>query len=180
MAEPFVVAPPSGPRVRTRLFVDDADRVVPEAVGRHLGSLAGSDLARRVAEGGLDAEGKAASRRERKRALSAQSSSRWAGAITRTTEDSYGLAKRNLLAERASLVARIKKISGRVKVAPGEQKTKTYDYATAEERWLKQCRLQVLTARLATVDRSLASGKLPGWRASGPQPSQPRSRRPEP
>ena len=131
MAGPFVVAPPSGARVRTRLFVDDADRVVLEAVGRHLGSLVSTDLARRVAGGGLDAEGKAASRRERKRALSAQSSSRWAGAITRTTEDSYGLAKRNLLAECASLVARTEKISGRVEVAPGEQKVETYGYATA-------------------------------------------------
>ena len=52
-------------------------------VGAHLGSLAGKDLAARCAEGRLDARGRARSRAVRKRALTAESSSRWAGAITR-------------------------------------------------------------------------------------------------
>ncbi|HEU5390184.1 MAG TPA: hypothetical protein VFV73_30225 [Streptosporangiaceae bacterium] len=64
------------------------------AVGRHLGSLAGRDLAARCAEGRLDAKGRSESRRERKRALTAASSSRWAGAITRTSEDAWQLASR--------------------------------------------------------------------------------------
>jgi hypothetical protein len=103
IAEAFVIAAPGGARVRTRLVVDDADRSVLEAVGVHLGALASSDLARRVAEGSLGAKAKAESRAARKRGLTAGSSSRWAGAITRTTEDAYGLAKRNLQAERVSL-----------------------------------------------------------------------------
>ena len=37
MAEPFVIAPPRGARMRTRLDVDDADRAVLEALGAHLG-----------------------------------------------------------------------------------------------------------------------------------------------
>jgi hypothetical protein len=55
---PFVVAPPSGARVRTRLAVNDNDEMVLEALGAHLGRLASLDLAHRVAEGPLDAKGK--------------------------------------------------------------------------------------------------------------------------
>jgi len=47
--------------------------------GRPPGRLASLDLARRVAEGPLDAKGKAQSRQARKQALTGASSSRWAG-----------------------------------------------------------------------------------------------------
>ena len=100
IAEPFAVAPPSGARVRTRLHASDTDSQVLVAIGTHLGSLARGDLARRCREGRLDAEARATSRRERKRSLTATSSSRWAGAITRESEDSWQLAMRNLIAER--------------------------------------------------------------------------------
>ena len=162
MAAPFVVAPPGGARVRTRLMVNDTDQVVLEALGAHLGHLASGDLARRVKEGSLDAKAKAKaeSRKARKQALTAASSSRWAGAITRTTEDAYGLARRNLQAEKLSLQARIKKISSRVRLPAGEKKGKVYGYATFEERWQKQRRLQVLSSRLVEVDAHLASGHL--------------------
>ena len=113
IAEPFVVAPPAGARVRTRLRVPDADAAVLREAGEHLGSLASADLAARCAEGRLDAEGRAGSRRVRKQALTAESSSRWAGALTRTSEDAYRLGYRNLLAERHSLLARIKRIETR-------------------------------------------------------------------
>ena len=143
-------------------MVDSTDRVVLESLGTHLGHLASTDLARRCAEGTLDAKGKADSNKTRKRAVTTESSSRWAGAITRTTENSYGLAKRNLEAERTSLKARIKKISGRVKVPAGEKKGQTRGYATPDERWQKQKqkRLQVLQARLVEVESQLASGHL--------------------
>jgi hypothetical protein len=72
---PFVAAPPAGARVRTRLRVSAQDVMVLEAAGRHLGSLAGRDLAARCARGRLDTQGRAVSRRERKRALTAQSAS---------------------------------------------------------------------------------------------------------
>jgi hypothetical protein len=134
--------------------------VVLESLGTHLGHLASTDLARRCAEGTLDAKGKAASRKTRKKAVTAESSSRWAGAITRTTENSYGLAKRNLEAERTSLKARITKISGRLKVPAGEKKGRISGYATPVERWQKQRRLQVLQARLVGVESQLESGHL--------------------
>jgi hypothetical protein len=65
VTEPFVVAPPSGVRVRTRLRTDDNDVAVLRAVGSHLGSLAGVDLAKRSALGKLTAKERAESRRER-------------------------------------------------------------------------------------------------------------------
>ncbi len=98
IAAPLVAAAPAGARVRTRLRVSPADESVPRAAGSHLGSLAGRDLAARVREGRLDAKGRAVSRAARKRALTAAASSRWAGAVTRTTEDQWQLAERNLRA----------------------------------------------------------------------------------
>ena len=62
IADPFVAAAPAGVRVRTRLRVSPQDEAVLWAAGRHLGSLAGRDLAARCAEGRLDAMGRAASR----------------------------------------------------------------------------------------------------------------------
>src|SRR6202035_432503 len=103
IAGPFVAGAPAGARVRTRLRVSPQDAAVLGAVGSHLGVLAGRDLAARCAEGRLDAKGRAVSRAARKRALTAESSSRWAGAITRTSEDQWGLAERNLRADKARL-----------------------------------------------------------------------------
>ena len=100
---PFVAAPPAGARVRTRLRVPAQNVMVLEAAGRHLGSLAGRDLAVACAVG---TAGLGGSRAARKRALTAESSSRWAGAITRTSEDQVRLAGQNLRAEQASLRAR--------------------------------------------------------------------------
>jgi hypothetical protein len=113
---PFIAAAPSGARVRTRLRVSPRDAAVLEAAGRHLGSLAGRDLAARCAEGRLDAAGRAVSRRGRKQALTARASSRWAGAVTRASEDAWQLADRNLRAERQALRARIRVIEARLAI----------------------------------------------------------------
>jgi hypothetical protein len=114
IAEPFVAAAPAGARVRTRLRVNGTDAVVLTQVGELLGSLAGRDLAARCREGRLDAKGKAQSRQKRKKTLTSESSSRWAGAITRISGDQYRLAEQNLWAERASLAARIPTITTRL------------------------------------------------------------------
>jgi len=144
IAEPFVAAPPAGARVRTRLRVSPQDEAVLWAVGRHLGSLAGRDLAARCAEGRLDARGRAESRRERKRALSAESSSRWAGTVTRVSEDQYQLAARNLQAEHGTLKARMRKIGTRLAVPAGKEQGRTAGYATPAERYSKTLRLKTL------------------------------------
>ncbi len=160
IAAPFVAGVPAGARVRTRLRVSAGDAAVLRAAGSHLGSLAGRDLAARCAEGRLDAKGKAASRRERKRALTGGSSSRWAGAITRVSEDQWGLADRNLGAERASLRARVRAIEARLAVPAGGRQGRARGYATPAERHAKDIRLRGLKARLARAERRAGAGTV--------------------
>ncbi len=156
IAEPFVVVHPAAARVRTRLRVEVADEDVLRVVGGHLGSLAGKDLAQRCREGKLSAKERAESRRERKRAITAASSSRWAGAITRTSEDSFKLAWRNLVAERRTLASRIHRIERRLTIPVGERR----GYLTRQESYEKRRRLQHLRARLAEVERRLVGGRV--------------------
>jgi hypothetical protein len=158
IAAPFVAAAPSGARVRTRLRVSPDDEAVLRIVGSHLGSLAGRDLAARCAEGRLDARGQAVSRAARKRALTGESSSRWAGTITRTTEDQVRLAERNLQAEQASLRVRVRRIEERLAVPAGGEQGRTRGYATPAERHAKGLRLRGLKARLARAERQAESG----------------------
>jgi IS605 OrfB family transposase len=160
IADPFVAAVPAAARVRTRLRVSAEDEAVLLAAGRHLGSLAGRDLTVRVREGRLGARGKDVSRRERKRALTAQSSSRWAGAITRTSEDQWELAERNLRAERSSLQARVRRIEARIAVPAGGRSGRLRGYASPAERHGKVIRLQALRLRLARVERHLDAGMV--------------------
>ena len=101
IAVPFVVAPPSGARVRTRLRLGGADERVLRAVGGHLGRLAGAAVAVRCRLGGGDDR-----RADRKRALTAAASSRWAGAITRTSNDQWRRADANLRDARVGCAAR--------------------------------------------------------------------------
>jgi hypothetical protein len=157
---PFVVAPPAGMRVRTRLRVSGADAGVLGEVGGYLGSLASADLAARCAEGRLDAGQRARSRQMRKQELTAKSSSRWAGALTRTSEDAYQLACRNLLAERGSLVARIRRIEARLAVSAGTRAGRVAGYPTTAERHAKTIRIQALRTRLASVEEQLGSGRV--------------------
>ena len=160
VAVPFVAASPRGARVRARLRVSPDDEAVLRAAGRHLGSLAGRDLAARCAEGRLDAKGRAASRAARKRALTAESSSRWAGAITRTSEDQWRLAEQNLHAWKSNLTARIGRIEVRLAVPAGGRAGRTRGYGTAAERHAKSIRLQWLKVRLARVERQLEAGSV--------------------
>jgi hypothetical protein len=140
--------------------VDETDALVLNALGVHLGSLTGADLAWRCREGRLDAKGKAVSRATRKRALTAASSSRWAGAITRTSEDAWGLAHRNLIAEQRSLRARIARMQKRLAIPVGERRGTARGYATRAERYQKQRRLQVLVRRAGEVENRLKAGRL--------------------
>ena len=98
VAAPFVVAPPSGARIRTRLRVTAADERVLRRVGAQLGRLAGQDLRRRCEIGPGDDQ-----RTIRKQAMTAACSSRWAGAITRTSNDQWERGFKNLLDARVGL-----------------------------------------------------------------------------
>ena len=159
IAVPFVVAPPSGARVRTRLRLGGADERVLRAVGGHLGRLAGADVAVRCRLGGGDDR-----RADRKRALTAAASSRWAGAITRTSNDQWSRADANLRDARVGLRRASSRIRSRLQVPAGERHHQVRGYATAAERFAKQGRLQHLEARLAAVERRLAEGRVSVWR----------------
>lgn len=160
IAAPFVAARPVGARVRTRLPVSPEDEAVLAAVGAHLGRLAGADLAARCGQGRLDARERAVSRQTRKQAMTTMCSARWAGAVTRTTEDAWALAERNLHTEARSLRARIGRIRARLSVPAGERRGRVRGYATPAERWQKQRRLQVLTARLSEAEARLVAGRV--------------------
>jgi hypothetical protein len=152
---PFVLAPPSGARVQTRLRPSQHDAAVLGMVGEYLGRLANSDLARRCAVGpGTDG------RTDRKRALTAASSSRWAGTITRTSNEQWQRGYRNLLDARAGLGRAIRVIQRRLAVPVGHRGSGTRGYATQKERWAKQQRLQHLRARLARVERRVGQGRV--------------------
>jgi len=96
----------------------------------------------------------------RKRALTAESSSRWAGAITRTSEDQVRLAEQNLRAEGTSLQARIRRLEARLAIQAGSKYGTMRGYATAAERHAKAVRLQSLQARRARVERQLKAGTV--------------------
>jgi hypothetical protein len=151
----FMVAPPAGARVRTRLRPTRQDAAVLSMVGEYLGGLAGTDLARRCALG-LVADG----RTDRKRTLTASSSSRWAGAITRTNNDQWQRGWRNLLDARVSLRRAIRVIERRLQAPVGGRHDRVRGYPSPAERHQKQRRLQHLTARLLEVEHRLAAGRV--------------------
>jgi len=151
----FVVAPPTGAKVRTRLRLSTTDEEVLLQVGVYLGSLAGGDLALGCRLGrGPD------KRTDRKRALTPACSSRWAGAITRTTNDQWTCGYNNLQGERTSLRRAIRRLEQRVQAPVGSKAGRVRGYATSGERWDKQRRLQTLSARLARVEARLVVGKV--------------------
>src|ERR687888_1629277 len=155
ISEPFVVAPPTGARIRTRLRLSAWDEAVVREVGTSLGRLAGQDLRLRCQLGpGPD------QRTIRKRALTAACSSRWAGAITRTSNDQWERAYKNLLDTRASLRQAARKLRPRLAVPVGERHGRTRGYASRAERFEKRRRLQHVQARLAEVEERISTGRV--------------------
>jgi IS605 OrfB family transposase len=155
LAVPFVVAPPSGARIRTRLRLSAYDEHILRAVGAQLGRLAGQDLAVRCRLGrGNDG------RAGRKQALMAAASSRWAGAITRISNDQWERGRRNLIDTAAGLRRACRTIRSRLAVPVGGRQGRVRGYASPAERFWKQGRLQRLEARLAQVEARLAAGRV--------------------
>ncbi|RPE43087.1 IS605 OrfB family transposase [Streptomyces sp. Ag109_O5-1] len=158
LAASFTVAAPSGARIRDRLKdLTAADVKVLTLVGEHLGRHQRGDLAARVRMGNVPA--KQTWRAARKKRLTALSSSRWAGAMTRASEDQYQLSMRCLRDERAGLRRRIRKIEQRLAVACGQRQGRVRGYADRAERWQKQRHLSKLQARLAVVEQRIEQGR---------------------
>jgi hypothetical protein len=159
LAPAFVAAPPSGARIRTRLPLNADDEQIMRAVGQHLGRLAGQDLAWRCRLGrGPD------QRADRKRALTGPSSSRWAGAITRTSGDQWARSHANLLDVRVGLRRAVKHMRARLAVgvgqARGRGRGRVPGYQSQAERFEKQRRLQHLLSTLNVVEERLAAGRV--------------------
>jgi hypothetical protein len=152
---PFVVAPPSGARIRTRLRPSARDEQMLRTVGTHLGRLAAADVALRCRLGRSHHK-----RAERKRAITAASSSRWAGAITRTSDDQWQRSLRNLLDARAGLRHACRSLRSRLAVPVGGRYGRIRGYGSQAERFAKQARLPRLQARLAQVEARLAAGRV--------------------
>jgi IS605 OrfB family transposase len=155
LAAPFVVPGPLGVAIRDRLkALTAADEKVLRVVGDHLGTLACRDLKARCAAGlEHDAEAWA----ERKRALTQESSSRWAGSVTKASHDQWALARRGQLAHIQSLETGISTITHRLSLPVGEKGSKHAPggYRSPQEWFAKSRRLHLLTDRLdaARADR---------------------------
>jgi IS605 OrfB family transposase len=173
ICDPVVAAAPSGVRIRTRIRLTAHEAAAVTAIGELLGSVYRGELAERVRCGVLDREGHAAWRAQRKQALTATSSSRWAGAITRAVEDQYQLGMRGLAAHVADLGAAVQVLAARCALGPGELappddgveagcssggSRRQRGYRSADERFTKTRRLAVLRDRLITAEQALAAG----------------------
>ena len=174
IGEPVVAAPPSGVRVRTRLHLTEDEAAGLGEVGEFLGSVYRRELAQRISLGQLDRKQHAVWRAERKYAVTAVSSSRWAGAITRAAEDQYQLGMRALGAHVTDLRAAVAALQARCALRPGEVAAPDRDvaggprrrsrrpvrgYCSAAERFTKTRRLAILRQRLAESEDALAAGR---------------------
>jgi hypothetical protein len=171
IADPVVAASPAGARIRTRIHVSEAEAAALTSIGAFLGSVYRGELAERIRRGVLDRDDQAGWRAERKQAITTVSSSRWAGAITRTVEDQYQLGMRGLAAHAADLRAAIEVLEARCVLRPGQLAPVEADdagarrrsrrwrgYRSPAERFAKTRRLAGLRRRLATVEAALAAG----------------------
>ncbi|MGW1714819.1 IS200/IS605 family accessory protein TnpB-related protein [Streptomyces sp. NPDC002156] len=155
IAAPFVVSGPSGVAVRTRLKdLTPGDEKVLRLVGAHQGALASKDLKARCRDG-LAHSGETWAMR--KRELTALSSSRWAGSITKATHDQWAVARRGQSAHIHHLEAGVRTIGDRLSQPVGQKGTKKAPggYRSQREWHAKSRRLRVLEDRLtaARADR---------------------------
>ncbi|MFF8913574.1 IS200/IS605 family accessory protein TnpB-related protein [Streptomyces sp. NPDC015032] len=160
LAAPFVVAGPCGVAVRDRLkHLTPWDEEVLRAVGEHQGRLASRDLRARCADGLEHSKETWASR---KRDLTARSSSRIAGAITKATHDQWALARRCQAAHVQTLEAGIRTLRHRLSLPLGAPGTKRAPggYRSRGEWFHKSRRLTALEARHDAAVRDRQAGRV--------------------
>jgi hypothetical protein len=164
------VATPAGVAISTRLRISPEDERVLDLVAEHLGKLRREDLAQVChpvsLDASLDGEEKRQARRgrlnTRKKALTAQSSARWASAITVGNDGQYRSARvdqsRHIVRLRATIATiekRLAKPTADILTAEQRRERDTEGlpkgYATQAERFQKQRRLQGLRGELARV-----------------------------
>ncbi len=164
------VAGPSGVAIRTRLRTTPDEERVLDLVAELLGRLRRADLVAITRPQALDPAGDSASKRQarrnrlnsRKRALTAESSARWASAIIACNDDQYRLARdaqhRHIVGLRAAIVTIEKRLTQpTADTLTHEQRAARRNaklpqgYPTQAERFQKQRRLQRLRAELGRV-----------------------------
>ena len=174
-----LTAAPSGAAVTTRLRTTPDDDQVLNLVAAHLGRLRRADLAAASRPvpfpPGLDAGQLRQARKgrlnRRKRALTAQSSSRWASAVFKGTDDQYRLARRAQADHLASLRAAAAALEKRLAQPSADTLTRDEQaarkrarlpkgYATQDERFQEQRRLQHLKAGLARAAADHEAGRV--------------------
>jgi IS605 OrfB family transposase len=157
---PLKALGPLGVSVRDRLKgLTTEDKKVLRLVGEHLGSLASRDLKVRCADGlGHSTDTWAG----RKRDLTAESSSRWAGSITKATHDQWALARRGQAAHLDCLDAGIRTLRYRLSLPLGEKGTRRGPggYRCTHEWFVKSRRLAALQRRHAAVVADREAGRV--------------------
>jgi IS605 OrfB family transposase len=169
------VAGPAGIAITTRLRTTADDERVLDLVAAHLAGLRRTDLARVCRPVPLDARlsdaMKPRARRDRlnnrKKALTAESTARWANAIIAGNDATYRLARdaqrRHIVGLRAAIAAIEKRLAQPTADSLTPEQRRKHSkaklpkgYATQAERFQKQRRLQVLRAKLrrVTADRN--------------------------
>ncbi|MFE9997526.1 hypothetical protein [Streptomyces avermitilis] len=114
---PFVVQDRTGVAIRDRLKdLTPQDDQVLRLIGAHMGGLATADLAPHSRAG---FERTSQTWATRKQELTAGSSSRWAGAVTKGTHDQYALARRGQFAYRDKLADGIRMLMHRLSLPVG-------------------------------------------------------------
>ncbi|MFE5375015.1 IS200/IS605 family accessory protein TnpB-related protein [Streptomyces mirabilis] len=145
---PFVALGPSGVAIRDRLkHLTTEDDKVLRLVGEHLGNLALLDLKARCADGNEHSTDTWAAR---KQGLTAASSSRWAGSITKATHDQWALSRRCQLAHIQPIEAGVRTLMHRLSQPVEEKGTKRAPggYRSRGEWFQKTRRLHTLEHRL--------------------------------
>jgi hypothetical protein len=155
---PFVALGPSGVAIRDRLkhLALEDDKVL-RLVGEHLGHLASLDLKVRCADGNDHGAERWAAR---KQSLTAESSSRWAGSITKSTHDQWALSRRCQLVHIQSLETGIRTLMHRLSQPIGEKGTKEAPggYRSKSEWFQKSRRLHTLEHRLGVARAEREAG----------------------
>ncbi|MEO6085000.1 MAG: IS200/IS605 family accessory protein TnpB-related protein [Umezawaea sp.] len=160
IASSFVVPGPSGVAIRTRLKgLSAEDEQVLRLVGAHLGSLAAGDLKTRCADG-LDHSSQRWA--DRKRDLTAVSSSRWAGSITKASHDQWALARRCQAVHVENLRAGVAMVERRLALPVGSRggTREPGGYRSRHEWFVKSRRLGVLRDRLAAAEADRGAGRV--------------------
>lgn len=150
---------PSAASTSTQLRLTDSEEAaIAELVGL-IGRLRRRDLAIRSRQGrnpGKDALA------ERKRSLTAETSSRWAGSIVRGNDAQHALAVRGQQAHLADMRKAIATIDRRAAVRCGSfdasKAKKVRGYRTPRERAMKLRRRDALAARCRELEADLAAG----------------------